>query len=183
MSFSNHSVGEAQQPCQQVPLVACQPVVVSGRRSARSDRFSLSRDDWDEGKGWGSGDVVIDDPVEGLSTGGGMEIDPPVTDLSGDDSTDSEYANVDDGGAMMVEDSEDERENMALPPPPIIQVATPHPAPVLRELIPIEDPAPLYPGVELEGEDNVWYIPLTMRLSGTIALFTHFSLFFLYFAL
>jgi hypothetical protein len=45
-----------------------------------------------------------------------MEIDPPVTDLSGDDSTDSEYVDVDDGGAMMVGDSEDERENMALPP-------------------------------------------------------------------
>ena len=30
-----------------------------------------------------------------------MEIDPPVTDLSGDDdSTDSEYADVDDGGAI-----------------------------------------------------------------------------------
>jgi hypothetical protein len=45
-----------------------------------------------------------------------MEIDPPVTDLSGDNSTDSEYVDVDDGGAMMVEDSEDERENMASPP-------------------------------------------------------------------
>jgi predicted RNase H-like nuclease (RuvC/YqgF family) len=42
-----------------------------------------------------------------------MEIDPPVTDLSEEDSTDSEYADVDDGGAMLVEDSEDERENMA----------------------------------------------------------------------
>jgi hypothetical protein len=92
-----------------------------------------------------------------------MEIDPPVTDLSGDDSTDSEYTDVDDGGAMMVEDSEDERENMGLPPPPIIRTATPHPAPVLRELIPIEDPAPLYPGVELEGEDDAWYIPPIMR--------------------
>jgi hypothetical protein len=91
-----------------------------------------------------------------------MEIDPPVTDLSGDDSTDSEYADVDDGGAMMVEDSEDERENMAPPLPPVIQVATPHPAPVLRELIPIEDPTPLYPGVKLEGEDDTWYIPPTM---------------------
>jgi hypothetical protein len=39
-----------------------------------------------------------------------MEIDPPVTDLSGGDSTDLEYADVDDGGAMMVEDSEDERD-------------------------------------------------------------------------
>jgi hypothetical protein len=49
-----------------------------------------------------------------------MEIDPPMTDLSEGDSTDSEYADVDDGGAMLVEDSEDERENMAAPPPPII---------------------------------------------------------------
>jgi hypothetical protein len=78
-----------------------------------------------------------------------MEIDPPVMDLSEDDSTDSEYADVDDGGAMLVEDSEDERENMAPPPPPIVWVATPHPALVLRELIPIKDPAPLYPGVEV----------------------------------
>jgi hypothetical protein len=56
-----------------------------------------------------------------------MEIDPPVTDLLEGDSTDSEYADVDDGGAMLVEDLEDERENMAPPPPPIIRVATPHP--------------------------------------------------------
>jgi hypothetical protein len=92
-----------------------------------------------------------------------MEIDPPVTDLSEEDSTDSEYADVDDGGAMLVEDSEDERENMAPLLPPIIWIATPHPAPVLRELILIEDPAPLYPGVEVEGEDDPWYIPPTMR--------------------
>jgi hypothetical protein len=84
-----------------------------------------------------------------------MEIDPPVTDLSGEDSTDSEYADMDDGGVMMVEDSEDERENMAPPPPPIICAATPHLAPVLWELILINDPAPLYPGVELEGEDDM----------------------------
>jgi hypothetical protein len=71
-----------------------------------------------------------------------MEIDPPVTDLSEEDSTNSEYADVDDGGAMLVEDSEEERENMAPPSPPVIWVATPHPAPVLRELIPTEDPAP-----------------------------------------
>jgi hypothetical protein len=66
-------------------------------------------------------------------------------------------------GAMMVEDSEDERENMAPPPPPIIWSATPHPAPVLWELIPIDDPAPIFPGVELEDEDDAWYIPPTMR--------------------
>jgi hypothetical protein len=89
-----------------------------------------------------------------------MEIDPPVTDLL-EDSTNSEYADVDDGGGMLVEDSEEERENMA--PPPIIRIATPHPAPVLRELIPIEEPAPLYPGVKVEGEDDVWYIPPVMR--------------------
>jgi hypothetical protein len=93
-----------------------------------------------------------------------MEIDPPITDLS-DDSTDSEYADMDDGGAMMVEDSEEERENMALPLPPVIRCATPHPAPVLRELIPIEDLAPVHPGVEVEveGEDDAWYIPPTMH--------------------
>jgi hypothetical protein len=92
-----------------------------------------------------------------------MEINPPITDLSEEGSTDSEYADVDDSGAMLVEDSEEERENMAPPLPPVIRVATPHLAPVLRELIPIEDPAPLHPGVEVEGEDDVWYIPPTMH--------------------
>ena len=49
-----------------------------------------------------------------------MEIDPPVTDLSGkDDSTDSEYADVDDGGAMLVDDSEDERDQENIVPIPI----------------------------------------------------------------
>jgi hypothetical protein len=34
---------------------------------------------------------------------GVMEVDPPVTDLSGeDDSTDLEYADMDDGGVMLV---------------------------------------------------------------------------------
>jgi hypothetical protein len=91
-----------------------------------------------------------------------MEIDPPITDLSGGESMDLEYADVDDGGAMMVEDLEDKRENMAPPPPPVIQIATPHPAPVLWELIPIDEPAPLHPGVKLKGEDDTWYIPPTM---------------------
>jgi hypothetical protein len=91
-----------------------------------------------------------------------MEIDPPITDIS-EESTDLEYADVDDGGAMLVEDLEEERENMAPPPPLVIRVSTLHPAPVLRELIPIEEPAPLYPGVEVEGEDDTWYIPPTMR--------------------
>jgi hypothetical protein len=82
-----------------------------------------------------------------------MEIDPPVTDLSGDDdSTDSEYADVDDGGAMLVDDSEDERDQENVVPIPI-------PPTVLRELIPIEAPAP-GPAVEVdEGEDDAWYIP------------------------
>jgi hypothetical protein len=92
-----------------------------------------------------------------------MEIDPPVTDLSEGDSTNPEYADVDDGGAMLVEDPEEERENMAPPPLPVIRTATPHPAPVLRELILIEELTPLYPGVEVEGEDDMWYIPPTMR--------------------
>jgi hypothetical protein len=93
-----------------------------------------------------------------------MEIDPPVTDLSGDDdSTDSEYADVDDGGAMLVDDSEDERDQenvVPIPiPPPVIRIDTPRPPTVLRELIPIEEPAPV-PAVEVdEGEDNAWYIP------------------------
>ena len=50
-----------------------------------------------------------------------MEIDPPTMDLT---SEVSDYQDVDDGGEMLVEDSEDERdkENIApiLAPPPII---------------------------------------------------------------
>jgi hypothetical protein len=97
-----------------------------------------------------------------------MEIDPPVTDLSGKDSTDSEYADVDDGGAMLVDDLKDERDQeniVPIPvPPPVIRIDTPHPPTVLQELIPIEDPAPVVPAVEVEeGEDNVWYIPPIMR--------------------
>ena len=46
-------------------------------------------------------------------------------------------------------------------PPPIICVTTPCP-PVLWELIPINNPAPLAPGVEVEGEDDMWYIPPVM---------------------
>jgi hypothetical protein len=93
-----------------------------------------------------------------------MEIDPPVTDLSGDDdSTDSEYADVDDGGAMLVDDSEEERDQenvVPIPiPPPAVRLVTPRPPTILRELIPIEAPAPV-PAVEVdEGEDDAWYIP------------------------
>jgi hypothetical protein len=93
-----------------------------------------------------------------------MEIDPPVTDLSGDDdSTDSEYADVDDGGAMLVDDSEEERDQenvVPIPiPPPVFRLDTPHPPTILWELIPIEAPAPV-PAVEVdEGEDDAWYIP------------------------
>ena len=97
-----------------------------------------------------------------------MEIDPPVTDLSGDDdSMDSEYADVDNGGAMLVDDSEEERdqENVVpiLIPPPVIRLDTPRPPTILRELIPIDPPAPT-PAVEVdEGEDDAWYIPPIMR--------------------
>jgi hypothetical protein len=97
-----------------------------------------------------------------------MEIDPPVMDLSGDDdSTDLEYADVDDGGAMLVDDSEDERDQenvVPIPiPPPVIRLDTPRPPTVLRELIPIEAPAP-EPAVEVdEGEDDAWYIPPVHR--------------------
>ena len=93
-----------------------------------------------------------------------MEIDPPVTDLSeDDDSTDSEYADVDDGGAMLVDNSEEERDQenvIPIPiPPPVICLDTPHPPTILWELIPIEAPAPT-PAVEAdEGEDDTWYIP------------------------
>jgi hypothetical protein len=91
-----------------------------------------------------------------------MEIDPPLTDLTSDDSsTDLEYQDVDDRGVMLVEDSEDERENM--PPPVAIQVNTPHLV-VLQELIPIEELAPVAPAIEVfEGEDDMWYIPPVMR--------------------
>ena len=92
-----------------------------------------------------------------------MEIDPPWTDLT---SENSNYQNVDDGGMMLVEDSEDEREQenkVPIPiPPPIIHVATPRP-PVLQELIPIDNPAPLAPGATLEGEGNACYIPPVMH--------------------
>ena len=93
-----------------------------------------------------------------------MEIDPPVTDLPGkDDSTDSEYADVDDGGAMLADDSEDERDQeniVSIPiPPPAVHLNTPHPLTILWELIPIKAPAPT-PAVEVEeGEDDMWYIP------------------------
>jgi hypothetical protein len=93
-----------------------------------------------------------------------MEIDPPITDLSGDDdSTDSEYADVDDGGAMLVDDSEEERDQenvVPIPiPPPVLRLDTPRPPTILQELIPIEAPAPV-PAVEVdEGEDDAWYIP------------------------
>jgi hypothetical protein len=96
-----------------------------------------------------------------------MEINPPVTDLSGEDSTDSEYVDVDDGGAMLVDDSEDERDQenvVPIPvPPPVIHIDTPRLPTVLRELIPIEEPAPVVPAVEVEeGEDDAWYIPPIM---------------------
>jgi hypothetical protein len=97
-----------------------------------------------------------------------MEIDPPVTDLSGKDSTNSEYTDVDDGGAMLVDDLEDERDQenvVPIPiPPPVICIDTPCPPTVLQELIPIKEPAPVVPAVEVEeGEDDAWYIPPIMH--------------------
>ena len=97
-----------------------------------------------------------------------IEINPPVMDLLGeDDSTDSEYVDVNDGGAMLVDNSEDERDQenvVPIPiPPPVIRIDTPCPPTVLWELIPIEDPAPI-PAVEVEeGEDDAWYIPPVHR--------------------
>jgi hypothetical protein len=97
-----------------------------------------------------------------------MEIDPSVTDLSGDDDlTDSEYADVDDGGVMLVDDLEEERDQenvVPIPiPPPVIRLDTPRPPTILWELIPIEAPAPV-PTVEVdEGEDDTWYIPPIYR--------------------
>jgi hypothetical protein len=75
-----------------------------------------------------------------------MEINPPLMDLMLED---LEYQDVDDGGAMLVEDLEDERDQeniVPIPvPPPVIWVDTPHLV-VLQELIPIEDPAPVTRG-------------------------------------
>jgi hypothetical protein len=97
-----------------------------------------------------------------------MEIDPPVTDLSGDDdSTDSEYADVDDGGAMLVEDlaEEGDRENMAPDSNPSSYrsgLDTPPPAYyVSRELIPIEGScSALSPVLRLlRVRTTLWYIP------------------------
>jgi hypothetical protein len=91
-----------------------------------------------------------------------MEVDPPLVDLTSEGLMDSEYQNMDDGGAMLVEDSEDEQENI---PPPVVQVDTPHLAPIVQSLIPIKDPAPVAPAVKVvdadaEGKDDMWYIPL-----------------------
>jgi hypothetical protein len=91
-----------------------------------------------------------------------MESTLTPTNLTLDDS-DSDYTNVNDGGAMMVEDSEDERENVPPLSPILPRRDTPHPAPVFCSLIPIEDPVPT-PAVEVvdvdaEGEDDTWYIP------------------------
>ena len=93
-----------------------------------------------------------------------MEIDPPVMDLSGNnDSTDSEYADVDNGGAMLVDDSEGERDQenvVPIPiPPPTVRLDTPHPPTILQELIPIKAPAPTLAVEVEEGEDDAWYIP------------------------
>jgi hypothetical protein len=82
-----------------------------------------------------------------------IKIEPPMTDLM---SEDSDYQDVDNGGAMLVEDLEEEMEQENISPPVLhCQV---------RSLIPIEDPAPLAPVVEVvdfdtKGEDDAWYIP------------------------
>ena len=67
---------------------------------------------------------------------------------------------------MLVDDSEDERDQenvVPIPiPPPATHLDTPRPLTVLRELIPIKEPAPI-PAVEVvEGEDDAWYIPPVM---------------------
>jgi hypothetical protein len=66
-----------------------------------------------------------------------------------------------------VDDSEDERDRenvIPIPVPlPVIRIDTPRPPTILRELIPIEEPAPVVPAVDVEeGEDDVWYIPPIM---------------------
>jgi hypothetical protein len=78
-----------------------------------------------------------------------MEIDPPLIDLS---LGDSEYADVNDGGIMLVEDLEDKKEQENIPPP-VLHQDTPHPAPVFHSLIPIKDPVPVAPAVEVVDVD------------------------------
>jgi hypothetical protein len=85
-----------------------------------------------------------------------MEIDPLLTDLTLEE--DLDYQDMDDGGAILVEDLEKEREQENIPPL-VIRMDTPHLAPVFQSLIPIEVPAPVAPAVEVvdvdaEGEDN-----------------------------
>ena len=68
---------------------------------------------------------------------------------------------------MLVDDSEDKRDQenvVPIPiPPPAVCLDTPRPPTILRELIPIEAPVPI-PAVEVdEGKDDAWYIPPIMR--------------------
>ena len=81
----------------------------------------------------------------------GLEIDPPVTDPSGED---LEY---EDPVVNMVEDLEEERDQENEVPIPILapRFGTLFPGVVFQSLIPIEDPAPVVPSVEV----NPWFIP------------------------
>jgi hypothetical protein len=75
-----------------------------------------------------------------------METAPSLMDLT---SEDLDYQDVDDRGAMMVEDSKDEQKN--IPPPVLPHQDTPHPAPVVVAVEVVD--------VDAEGEDDAWYIP------------------------
>jgi hypothetical protein len=102
-----------------------------------------------------------------------MEIDPPLTDLtSKEDSTDLEYQDVDNRNVMLVGDSEDQRENMP-PPPSIIQTTTPHLAPILQELIPIEEPAPVAPACHCDNSFSTFSVQLPTFSSFHFPLSSH----------
>jgi hypothetical protein len=73
-----------------------------------------------------------------------MEMAPSPTDLM---SENSDYQDVDHRGVMLVEDSEDEQEN--IPPLVLVHQNTPHPVSLVQSLIPIEDPAPITPVVDI----------------------------------
>jgi hypothetical protein len=93
-----------------------------------------------------------------------METDSPSMDLT---SEDSDYQEFDDGGVMLVEDLEDEGNEEKFVPilVPAPWVSTPFPGVVLNTLIPIEDPAPVVPSIDVDtkGEDDAWYIPPVFR--------------------
>jgi hypothetical protein len=76
--------------------------------------------------------TLVQDQVSTLEDMMEMALTP--MDLTSDD---SDYVDVDDRGVIMVEDSEDERDQENIPPPILPCQDTPHPAPVCQEHYPI----------------------------------------------